>query len=215
MAVFIPAIWSWNLTGRGKGVKVCRCPSLWLRVRGIDPRDGYENTDPHFFGIQGHFLPRLSLCLAPHLLLLISILPGSTYSRTCQHTLTFCSCRDILPGILRPASTVQTESPVHFSVQPEAWPLLPGLQDDLSTVRQCAHISCPLWLQVAARGYPGSSGPSRDSRSVHWIALPVPFHNSALSWGPVNSPQIQMALTPAPNTLLVQVSCFGLQSSHQ
>ena len=46
MAVFTPAIWSWNLTGRGKGVKVCRCPSLWLRVRGIDPRDGYENTDP-------------------------------------------------------------------------------------------------------------------------------------------------------------------------
>ena len=48
MAVFTPAIWSWNLTGRGKGVKVCRCPSLWLRVRGIDPRDGYENTDPPF-----------------------------------------------------------------------------------------------------------------------------------------------------------------------
>lgn len=173
-----------------------------------------KTQTPNFFGIQGHFLLKLSLPPAPHLLL-ISILLGSIYSRTCQHTLTFCSCTDILLGFLRPGSTVRRESPVHFSVQPKPGLCSQVLQDDLSPKTQCAHIPCPLWLQIAACGYPGSSGPWRDSRSVHWIALPVPCHNSALSWGPVNYPQIQVALTPAPSRLLVQVSCFGLQSPYQ
>lgn len=118
-------------------------------------------TPTSYVGTQGHFLPMLSRPPAPHLLLVMSVLLRSTYSRTCPPSQTFCSCRDILLGfgIPGPASTGQRESRVPFTVQPEAWPLLPGLSG--SPLPNGTMSSLPLGLLIAAHSYPGSSGHQR------------------------------------------------------